>query len=99
MPDYLANALEALTTLDGDTAEAIRLLCLGNQVPVDKVVLKRKQFEIGGKSYEAKLSQPQWEQILAVVGQGTLAVLVKVRKSSPTSPYWSARTRPRCSPK
>jgi hypothetical protein len=80
MPDYLANALEALTTLDRDTAKAIRLLCLGNQVPIDKVVLKRKHFEAGGKSYHAKLSQPQWEQILAVVGQGTLAVLLKVRE-------------------
>ncbi len=79
-PDLLAKTLEVLTTLDRDTAKAIRLLCLGNQVPIDKVVLKRKQFEVGGKSYHAKLSQVQWEQILAVVGEGSLAVLVKVRE-------------------
>jgi hypothetical protein len=79
-PDYLAKTLEALTTLDRETAKAIRLLCIGNQVPIDKVVLKRKEFKVGDKTYHAKLSQLQWNEILPLVGQGNLAVLVKVRE-------------------
>jgi hypothetical protein len=79
-PDLLAKTLEVLTTLDRETAKAIRLLCIANQVPIDKVVLKRKEFEVDGKSYHAKLSQFQWDQILAVAGGGNLAALVKVRE-------------------
>ena len=63
----------------GRPRKAIRFLCSGNQVPIDKVVLKRKRFEVDDKSYHGKLSQFQWDQILPVAGQGTLAVLFKVR--------------------
>ncbi len=79
-PDYLAKTLEALATLDRETAKAIRSLCIGNQVPIVKVVLKRKEFTVGDKTYRAKLSQLQWNDILPLVGQGSLAVLVKVRE-------------------
>jgi hypothetical protein len=90
-PDLLAKTLEVLTTLDRETAKAIRLLCIANQVPIDKVVLKRKEFEVSGKAYHAKLSQFQWDQILAVAGGGNLAVLVKVRDRAVRRDEWRSK--------